>query len=80
MEAGMVTQTLGWVATAVFVASYFFERPAWLRAAQMGGAALWIAYGCLIGALPVIAANVLVFTAAAWTLLRRPDKPGLPAA
>ena len=29
---------LGWVATAVFVSSYFFKRPAWLRAAQMIGA------------------------------------------
>jgi Bacterial inner membrane protein len=65
-----VTEILGWMATAVFVASYFFTRPARLRAVQMGGAALWIVYGCLIGASPVIAANVLVLTAAAWTLVR----------
>jgi hypothetical protein len=65
-----VTQTLGWIATAVFVASYFFARPAVLRAVQMLGAILWMAYGCLIGALPVIAANALVFAAAAWTLAR----------
>jgi hypothetical protein len=63
-------ELLGWVASAVFVASYFFRRPALLRAAQMAGAALWITYGCLIGASPVIVANVLVFTAAAWTILR----------
>jgi hypothetical protein len=37
----------------------------------MGGATLWIVYGCLIGAVPVIAANVLVFCAAAWTLGRQ---------
>jgi hypothetical protein len=64
-------ETLGWIATTVFVASYFFARPGWLRAAQMGGATLWIVYGCLIGAVPVIAANVLVFCAAAWTLGRQ---------
>ena len=64
-------ESLGWIATTVFVASYFFSRPGWLRAAQMGGAMLWIVYGCLIGAVPVIAANVLVFCAAAWTLGRQ---------
>jgi hypothetical protein len=61
---------LGWAATAVFVASYFFSRPSLLRGLQMVGAALWILYGIVIGALPVIAANALVFAAAAWTLAR----------
>ena len=64
-----MTQTLGWVATAIFVGSYFL-RPAALRAVQMAGAVLWIVYGILIGAMPVIAANALVLTAAAWTLAR----------
>ena len=62
-----MTQILGWVATAVFVGSYFFTRPAALRAVQMVGATLWIVYGFLIEATPVIAANALVFAAAAWT-------------
>jgi hypothetical protein len=65
-----VAETLGWIATAVFVGSYFFARPAVLRAVQMSGAALWIVYGFMIGAVPVIAANALVLTAAAWTLVR----------
>ena len=62
-----LTESLGWVATGVFVTSYFFRRPAMLRAAQMCGAALWMLYGFLIHATPVIAANALVFFAAAWT-------------
>jgi uncharacterized protein with PQ loop repeat len=37
----------------------------------MLGALLWVLYGILIGAAPVIAANALVFSAAAWTLWRR---------
>jgi hypothetical protein len=61
---------LGWVATAVFVGSYFFARPAALRAVQMLGAVLWIVYGFLIEATPVVAANALVFAAAAWTFAR----------
>jgi hypothetical protein len=61
---------MGWAATAVFVSSYFFERADVLRAVQMVGAIMWIIYGVLIGAVPVIAANVLVFAAAAWASIR----------
>jgi hypothetical protein len=61
---------LGWAATAVFVSSYFSRRPSLLRALQMLGALLWLLYGIAIKATPVIVANVLVFGAAAWTLLR----------
>jgi len=73
-----MTEILGWIATAVFVASYFFSRPRLLRAVQMGGATLWVLYGFLIGAIPVIAANVLVLTAAAWTLVRNRTAPDVP--
>jgi hypothetical protein len=76
-----MTDMLGWVATAVFVGSYFFKRPALLRAVQMAGAALWIVYGALIGAIPVVVANGLVFAAAAWTLARSRQAPaatGMP--
>ena len=60
-----MTDYLGWIATAVFVSSYFFKRPALLRAAQMAGAAVWIVYGVMIGAIPVVVANGLVFAASA---------------
>ena len=65
------TESLGWTATAVFVGSYFFARPSLLRGVQMLGAVLWVTYGLLIHASPVIVANILVFSAAAWTLLRK---------
>jgi hypothetical protein len=61
---------LGWCATAVFVGSYFCVRPSLLRRVQMCGAALWVLYGVLIGASPVVVANMLVFSAAAWTMFR----------
>jgi hypothetical protein len=64
-------ESLGWAATTVFVASYFFSRPSLLRSAQMAGALLWATYGVLINSTPVIVANVLVFSAAAWTLFRK---------
>jgi hypothetical protein len=77
MTAHVGIETLGWAATAVFVASYFFARPSLLRGVQMVGALLWVGYGVLIGATPVIVANVLVFSAAAWTVLRKASsQPG----
>ena len=57
---------LGWAATAVFVGSYFWKEPAAMRRVQMAGAAMWMAYGVLTGAAPVVVANLLVFCAAAW--------------
>ncbi|HUG52566.1 MAG TPA: hypothetical protein VMR21_03160 [Vicinamibacteria bacterium] len=60
-------ETLGWVATAVFVGSYFCARAEALKRVQMLGALLWVGYGLLSQAPPVVAANLLVFGAAAWT-------------
>jgi hypothetical protein len=59
---------LGWTATAVFTASYLCRNAAALRRVQAAGALLWIAYGVLIGAPPVIAANVLVMGVALWSI------------
>ena len=60
---------VGWLATVVFVGSYFLE-PTGLRRMQMLGAVLWATYGVLLGATPVIVTNVLVLCAAAWTARR----------
>lgn len=65
-----ITEYLGWVATAVFVASYLCRSPRALRVTQMAGAAMWMFYGVLMQAAPVFVANLLVLFAAAWTLAR----------
>ena len=70
---------VGWAATAVFVGSYAFKQPEMLRRAQMIGASIWIGYGVLMQATPVVVANVLVLGAAAWASRRGvaagPDRP-----
>jgi hypothetical protein len=71
----VMIECLGWAATAVFVGSYFFGRPSLLRGVQMFGALLWVTYGVLINASPVIVANVLVFSAAAWTTFNKASTP-----
>ena len=62
---------IGWIATAVFAISYFSRQPAALRKIQAGAACLWIVYGLLLGALPVVAANVIVAIAALWSSRNR---------
>jgi hypothetical protein len=62
---------VGWTATAVFVGSYAFRQPERLRRVQMLGASIWIGYGVLMQATPVVVANVLVLGAAALASRRR---------
>lgn len=66
----MSADVIGWVATAVFVGSYLCTRADALRKVQMVGAVLWIGYGVVMQAAPVITANVLVLGAAAWASRR----------
>jgi hypothetical protein len=51
---------IGWVATAAFASSYLFKRPNALRRVQAAAAMLWIIYGAIIHAYPVVVANVAV--------------------
>jgi hypothetical protein len=76
-------EALGWTATAVFSASYFFRRQAALRRIQAAAACLWIAYGVAIQARPVVIANVIVAAAALFSQWRngsgqRDSDPGRP--
>jgi len=57
---------IGWTATAVFTASYLTRRPSTLRRVQMAGACLWLTYGLVTRAAPVIGSNILVLGAAIW--------------
>ena len=61
---------LGWVATTVFTCSYMAKKPSTLRIIQAVAALLWITYGFLIHAMPVVVANALVAAAALYSTLR----------
>lgn len=69
-------QWIGWAATAMTVASYFCRNPRTLRLVQATAALVWLTYGVVIGARPIIAANVLVAAVAAWTTWRGPGAVG----
>ena len=56
----MTIDMIGWVATAIFVSSYLLKDPMALRRIQALAASLWVAYGVIIHATPVIVANLLV--------------------
>lgn len=58
---------IGWVATGVFAISYFCRQPKMLRIVQAIAALMWVTYGFLIGAMPVVVANVIVALAAVYS-------------
>lgn len=66
LEPSVAVEALGWAATATFVGSYLAKRAETLVRVQIVGALLWTAYGVLVAAAPVVAANLLVVAAAAW--------------
>lgn len=71
---------IGWLATAVFSTSYLFKQSAILRRIQAAAALIWVAYGLLIHAMPVVVANLIVAAAAAWSSLTRRTAPDSAAA
>jgi hypothetical protein len=68
MPTSALVSWIGWIATACFGLSYFFKKPATLRLIQAGAALLWIVYGLLIHAIPVVVANLIVSVAALYSI------------
>jgi hypothetical protein len=58
---------IGWVATALFASSYFFKQANVLRKVQAGAALVWVVYGVIIHAFPVVVANVVVASVALYS-------------
>jgi hypothetical protein len=79
---------VGWLATAIFTSSYFLKHPAWMRAVQAAAALVWIGYGVMNNARPVIGANIIVAVIASYSAWKhrghiahssefgRPEEPG----
>jgi len=70
---------IGWIATVLFAGSYLFKRPASLRKVQALAAALWVIYGAVIHAMPVVVANLAVAGMALWSLLGPAARKPAPA-
>ncbi len=76
----MVTRVdwIGWLATAVFLVSYFTKTATGLRRVQGVAAGLWALYGVMIHSLPVIVANILVASVAVVSSFRKPSALASP--
>ena len=66
-----MVDSIGWLATAVFMGSYFPKHSTTLRRIQGVAACLWALYGVLIHALPIVVANVLVAAVAIGSSFRK---------
>ncbi len=76
----MTVDLIGWIATAIFAGSYLCKDPTRLRRVQALAACLWVVYGAVIGAAPVLVANLLVAGFAGWSSLRPLTARKLPDA
>ena len=72
--------SIGWLATATFACSYFCANEKRLRLLQAGASSLWLIYGILIGALPMIVANFIVASLALASAFKKTAAPAAPAA
>ena len=70
---------IGWLASATFASSYLCKQPSTLRRVQAVAAVLWMSYGLLIHAVPIIVANLIVAALAAFSSFR-PSAGAEPAA
>jgi hypothetical protein len=75
---GLMLSWIGWVATAVFASSYLYKQQATLRRIQAAAAVLWIIYGVLIHAFPVVVANAIVASVALFSSFGRQERRVLP--
>ena len=66
---GSILSWIGWLATAVFASSYLCRHQVTLRRVQAAAAILWVVYGVLIHALPVVVANAIVASVALYSSL-----------
>ena len=64
---------LGWVATALFAASYFCKTSRAMPRFQASAALLWVGYGIWMNALPIIVANLIVATLAVYSDWKQPQ-------
>jgi len=74
----MKPDLIGWIATAVFMVSYFVRGPIQLRRVQGVAAGLWAVYGVMIHSLPVIVANILVASVAIVSSIKFRPSGGAP--
>lgn len=61
---------IGWLATAIFAASYFCKQPAFMSRIQALAAIVWIAYGVLLSSQPMVVANLIVAVLAGYSSWR----------
>ena len=60
---------IGWLATAIFLVSYSCKDQGKLRRIQAVAAVLWVVYGVILHAVPIVVANLLVAGVALYSSL-----------
>jgi hypothetical protein len=75
----MMPDWIGWLATAIFLASYSCKDQGRLRRVQALAALVWVIYGVILHAVPIVVANLLVALAAVYSSLAGNGTRKLPS-
>jgi uncharacterized membrane protein len=63
----MTPDWIGWLATVIFLASYSCKDQGRLRRVQATAALVWVIYGVILHAVPIVVANLLVALVAVYS-------------
>ena len=75
-----LSESLGWFGTSLQAASFLFRNQRTLRLFQAFAAFIWLSYGVLIEAQPVVVANIIVLSLALFSIWRdrKPNSAPFP--
>ena len=76
----MTPDWIGWLATVIFLASYSCKDQGKLRRVQAAAAVVWVIYGVILNAVPIVVANLLVAFVAVYSSLAGNRTRKLPSA
>lgn len=76
----MTLDWIGWLATVIFLASYSCKDQGRLRRVQAVAALVWVIYGVILHAVPLVVANLLVAFVAVYSSLAGHRARKLPSA
>ncbi len=70
----ILIELIGWIAMAITISSFFFQRMRTLRIINFIGCLIWMVYGTLLVSAPIVLTNVAIGLTHAFWFIRNSNK------